>query len=226
MKNILISILLISLNTNTYIPVVNNLEGQIHRKEVKIKTWDEKIKELQQKKLDEDIKKQLIELDKAFKKLKEEELEKQKLKKKEVIYNPYNLSEPSNITKDDAYKILEGTKFQTLSSAYVYMEQLYGVNAIYLMSLSAEESGWGRSQLAITHNNIGGIKGSNGYRYFDSWGDCLNYKAKLLKDQYLSKNGSYFNGYSIWDVNEKYCEQKTWSENINAIANGLLNKLK
>lgn len=85
MKNILISILLMSLNTNTYIPLVNNLEGQIHRKEIKIKTWDEEVKELQQKKLDEDIKKQLIELDRAFKKIKEEELEKQKLKKKKTI---------------------------------------------------------------------------------------------------------------------------------------------
>lgn len=169
------------------------------------------------------------ELELEQERLRQEELERQRLAEIEanrvVTYNPYNLLEPSNITREEAYIMLEGTALQTLSNAYVYMEELYGVNAIYLMSLSAEESGWGRSQLAITHNNIGGIKSSNGWMYFSDWGECLDYKAKLLKNQYLSENGDYFNGYSIWNVNIKYCEQNTWADNINSIAYGLLNKI-
>lgn len=169
------------------------------------------------------------ELELEQERLRQEELERQRLAEIEanriVTYNPYNLLEPSNITREEAYIMLEGTALQTLSNAYVYMEELYGVNAIYLMSLSAEESGWGRSQLAITHNNIGGIKSSNGWMYFSDWGECLDYKARLLKNQYLSENGSYFNGYSIWNVNIKYCEQDTWADNINSIAYGLLNKI-
>ena len=160
---------------------------------------------------------------------KQEELERQRIaeeKKKVITYNPHNLLEPSNITREQAYQMLEGKALQTLSNAYVYMEELYGVNAIYLMALSAEESAWGRSELAITRNNIGGIKASDGsWRYFDSWGDCLDYKTRLLKNQYLSENGSYYNGLSIWDVNEMYCEQKTWSDNINNIANDLITKI-
>lgn len=167
-------------------------------------------------------------------KLKQEELERQRIEEERqrqikhdrmITYNPYNLLEPSNITREEAYIMLEGTALQTLSNAYVYMEELYGVNAIYLMSLSAEESGWGRSQLAITHNNIGGIKSNSGWRYFSDWGECLDYKSRLLKNQYLSEDGDYFNGYSIWNVNIKYCEQKTWADNINSIAYGLLNKI-
>lgn len=169
------------------------------------------------------------ELELEQERLRQEELERQRLAEIEanriVTYNPYNLLEPSNITREEAYIMLEGTALQTLSNAYVYMEELYGVNAIYLMSLSAEESGWGRSQLAITHNNIGGIKSSNGWMYFSDWGECLDYKARLLKNQYLSENGYYFNGYSIWNVNIKYCEQNTWADNINSIAYGLLNKI-
>ncbi len=169
------------------------------------------------------------ELELEQERLRQEELERQRLAEIEanrvVTYNPYNLLEPSNITREEAYIMLEGTALQTLSNAYVYMEELYGVNAIYLMSLSAEESGWGRSQLAITHNNIGGIKSSNGWMYFSDWGECLDYKARLLKNQYLSENGDYFNGYSIWNVNIKYCEQNTWADNINSIAYGLLNKI-
>ena len=160
---------------------------------------------------------------------KQEELERQRIaeeKKKVITYNPHNLLEPSNITREQAYQMLEGKALQTLSNAYVYMEELYGVNAIYLMALRAEESAWGRSELAITKNNIGGIKASDGsWRYFDSWGDCLDYKTRLLKNQYLSENGSYYNGLSIWNVNEMYCEQKTWSDNINNIANGLISKI-
>lgn len=169
------------------------------------------------------------ELELEQERLRQEELERQRIEEIEanriVTYNPYNLLEPSNITREEAYIMLEGTALQTLSNAYVYMEELYGVNAIYLMSLSAEESGWGRSQLAITHNNIGGIKSSNGWMYFSDWGECLDYKARLLKNQYLSENGGYFNGYSIWNVNIKYCEQDTWADNINSIAYGLLNKI-
>ena len=169
------------------------------------------------------------ELELEQERLRQEELERKRLAEIEanrvVTYNPYNLLEPSNITREEAYIMLEGTALQTLSNAYVYMEELYGVNAIYLMSLSAEESGWGRSQLAITHNNIGGIKSSNGWMYFSDWGECLDYKARLLKNQYLSENGDYFNGYSIWNVNIKYCEQNTWADNINSIAYGLLNKI-
>lgn len=169
------------------------------------------------------------ELELEQERLRQEELERKRLAEIEanrvVTYNPYNLLEPSNITREEAYIMLEGTALQTLSNAYVYMEELYGVNAIYLMSLSAEESGWGRSELAMTHNNIGGIKSSNGWMYFSDWGECLDYKARLLKNQYLSKNGDYFNGYSIWNVNIKYCEQNTWADNINSIAYGLLNKI-
>ena len=162
--------------------------------------------------------------------LRQEELERQRLAEIEsnrvVTYNPYNLLEPSNITREEMYQILEGTALQTLSNAYVYAEELYGVNALFLVSISAEESGWGRSSLAITHNNLGGIKGSNGnYRYFESWGECIDYKARLLKNQYLSEDGDYFNGYSIWDVNIKYCEQSTWTDNVSSIAYELLNKL-
>ena len=164
------------------------------------------------------------ELELEQERLRQEELERKRLAEIEanrvVTYNPYNLLEPSNITREEVYIMLEGTALQTLSNAYVYMEELYGVNAIYLMSLSAEESGWGRSQLAITHNNIGGIKSSNGWMYFSDWGECLDYKARLLKNQYLSENGYYFNGYSIWNVNIKYCEQNTWADNINSIAYG------
>lgn len=141
-------------------------------------------------------------------------------------YNPYDLSIPSNITREQAYKMLEGTALQAASNAYVYAEEVYGVNAIWLMSLNAEESDWGRSSLAMSHNNLGGVKnGNDGWRYFENWGECIYYIADLISTHYLSPDGLYYNGKSIWNVNVRYCEGTQWAENINSIAYQLLNKI-
>lgn len=144
---------------------------------------------------------------------------------KKPTYNPYDLSTPSNITREQAYQMLEGTALQAASNAYVYAEEVYGVNAIWLMSLNAEESGWGRSSLAMSHNNLGGVKNGSNWRYFDNWGECIYYIANLIKTHYLSEDGLYYNGKSIWNVNVKYCETSQWSDNINNIAYELLNKI-
>ena len=179
-----------------------------------------KIEELKETRNAKNITEEIIEEVEVAKMIVEEEYEVYPL------YNPYNLLEPSNITREQMYNLLEGTALQSLSNGYVYMEEVYGINSLFLVSISAEESGWGTSSLAINNNNIGGIKLSDGgWAYFSDWFDCLNYKAELLYNEYLSENGSYFNGYSIWDVNIKYCEGNQWSENINLIAYELLNKI-
>lgn len=162
--------------------------------------------------------------------LRQEELERIRLEEIEAskvnTYDPYNLLTPSNITREEMYLMLEGTALQSASNCFVYAEELYGVNSLVLVSITAQESSWGRSSLAINNNNLSGIKNSDGsWRYFDSWGDCIDYKARLLKNQYLSEDGNYFNGYSIWNVNYMYCEQKDWADKVSSIAYGLLKKL-
>lgn len=211
------------------IPLINQQPPIKYSDSINFKNYRNELIELDIKLNELEIEK-LRELKLEQERLRQEELERVRLAEIEanrvVTYDPYNLLTPSNITREEMYRILEGTALQTLSNAYVYMEELYGVNALFLVGISAEESGWGRSSLAISHNNLGGIKGNNGnYRYFESWGECVDYKARLLKNQYLSEDGSYFNGYSVWNVNSKYCEQNTWADNINSIAYELLGKL-
>lgn len=193
--------------------------GSVEFKNFKKDTYV-KIEELKETRNEKNITEEIIEEVEVAKMIVEEEYEVYPL------YNPYNLLEPSNITREQMYNLLEGTALQSLSNGYVYMEEIYGINSLFLVSISAEESGWGTSSLAINNNNIGGIKLSDGgWAYFSDWFDCLNYEAELLYNEYLSENGSYFNGYSIWDVNIKYCEGNQWSENINLIAYELLNKI-
>ena len=59
-----------------------------------------------------------------------------KEKIKEVTYNPDNLREISNLSKEQIYKMLEGNNLQALAEDYYEMEQKYNVNAIFLMALN------------------------------------------------------------------------------------------
>lgn len=160
------------------------------------------------------------------------EVEEEVLEYAEPVYlpphfNPYNLLEPSNVSREQMYDILEGTALQTLSNGYVYMEEVYGINALFLVAISAYESGWGTSYLAMNNNNLGGIKASDGsWAYFSDWFECISYKADLLYHQYLIPTGAYYNGTSTCNINVRYCEESVWADNINAIAYELLSKIE
>lgn len=146
---------------------------------------------------------------------------------KEVTYNPDNLREKSNLSKEQIYNILEGNNLQELADEYYEMEQKYNVNAIFLMALNMEESGHGSSSLAVNNNNLGGIKSRyGGYASFDSWASCLEYIASLIDEMYLTETGAYYNGTSIYGVNVKYCIGGNWAENLNTIANELISKVE
>lgn len=141
-------------------------------------------------------------------------------------FNPYNLTEKSNIDKDKAKVLLEGSALQTAAGAYVYAEEVYGVNAIFLMALTSHESGHGRSALAIERNNIGGVKDSNGnWKYYSDWGECIMHIARFISNSYLNEDGIYYNGKSIWAVNINYClDSSPWADMINNLAMELVNK--
>ena len=142
------------------------------------------------------------------------------------VEDPNNLLEKSNLTRDDAYRMLKGSKLQSVSSHYIYAEETYGVNAIFLMGLTSLESGHGTSNIAINNNNIGGVrKGSGEYSSFSSWESCISYIANLISKYYLKDDATYFSGRSIWDVNENYCENSDWADKIVSISKGLMSNL-
>lgn len=155
-----------------------------------------------------------------------EEVKKEVKDVKTPHFNPNNLLEKSNLTRDDAYRMLKGSKLQSVSSHYIYAEETYGVNAIFLMGLTSLESGHGTSNIAINNNNIGGVrKGSGEYSSFSSWESCISYIANLISKYYLKDDATYFSGRSIWDVNENYCENSDWADKIVSIGKGLMSNL-
>lgn len=146
-------------------------------------------------------------------------------------FNPYNITELSNLTKEQMYRMLEGTALVTLVDAYYWYEQAYGINAIFLMSLNAEESGWGRSELAITRNNLSGHKDyyTGDWKYYSDWGQCVEESFRLISEEYVSPDGDYYCGPSIYDINLTYCpdpvDPNSWANNITNIGYRLLSKL-
>lgn len=169
----------------------------------------------------------------------QEELERQRLiqeeeerirREQQPYFNPYNVSELSNLTKEQMYTMLEGTALHTLVDAYYWYEQEYQINAIFMMALTAEESGWGRSSLAISNNNLSGHKDrSGGWAYYSDWGQCLEESFRLISEEYVDPNGSFYTGPSMYDINLVYCPDpqnpNSWANNIASIGYQLLNKL-
>lgn len=145
----------------------------------------------------------------------------------DLHFNPNNLNEKSNANVARLNEMLKGTGLQGLGSSYKKAEEEYGVNAIFLISLTAEESAWGKSRRAREDNNISGFEVYNdsakGAR-FNSKHESIMTTGKLLGNLYLNTNGKYYKGNDIYSVNKTYCPVNgySWSNNIIKIANKLM----
>lgn len=147
-----------------------------------------------------------------------------------LSFDENDLTKPSNSTHNKLKKALKGTGLSGLEDAYLDAEKEYGLNAIFLVALTAEESFWGNSYRAKYQNNLSGYcvysdssEGTN----FDTKTESILQTAKLIKEDYLSNNGKYFKGKTIYEVNENYCPVNgyNWSNNIIEIANEITRKV-
>lgn len=149
--------------------------------------------------------------------------------RKEIVFNPEDVTECSGITAEQLEKVLSGTELAKFASTYVEIEQTYGINAIAICSLSALESGWGTSKRAREDNNYTGfgvysedavgINANNGE-------ENLLMTAKHLREEYLTEGGEYNNGPSLEGINIKYCTGDTWAGKITDIGYRLMNRLE
>lgn len=142
----------------------------------------------------------------------------------------YDLRKPSNISIQQADELLKGTKLEGLGKAYVEAEIKYRVNALYLISHSALESGWGTSNLAVNKNNLFGISAYDGDAYdsgsnFSSKEECILWIAEYISKEYLKKDGEHYNGPTLKGMNVKYASDKEWSDKIAQIMFGLQDDL-
>lgn len=201
---------------------IEKLEELNKDKDKKIKNANIELKE--KEKIIEEKGKVIEEKNQSINNLKKE------LYNSKVSYCPTDLRKKSGATADGLNQALKGTGLEGLGYSYIYAEKIYGVNAIFLVSLTAEESGWGTSRRARYDNNLSGYavytatsRGVN----FRSKSESIMKTAKLIGNEYLKTNGKHYNGVSIYDVNKKYCTTggTSWSSNINSIANKILKQL-
>lgn len=164
----------------------------------------------------------------------EERLKRQLQKEREQqeqlapVFNPYNVREISNITEKEFYQLLKGTGLYDVGWVFSFCEERFGINGMFLLGLTALESGWGNSYRATNHNNLTGynIVSNSSVYTFESRSESVIATARLLSKDYLSKEGRYFNGYSIKDINKKYCASSDWHLKIIDICNQLMSDLK
>ncbi|MEA4852942.1 MAG: glucosaminidase domain-containing protein [Christensenella sp.] len=123
--------------------------------------------------------------------------------------------------------LLQNTGLAGLGGAFVNAERNYGVNALFLISITKLESGNGNSSLAKNSNNLGGLKsGGNGYLSFDSKEQCVDYMARLLSENYLNENGKYYSGKTVKGVSKIYCEQSSyWASSVEKMMEQAYNKI-
>lgn len=192
------------------VEILNLRSYKVDQVEGIMKVEYEKIKEIERKKEEEIEQKRIL-----------EELN------RKIEFNPYDVSEPSNLTIEEWTSALEDTALVTLASAFHWYEEQYQVNGLLIASIVALESSWGRSSLAISHNNLTGYVGRDGnYYLFNDWGSSLEETFRLIGEEYISEDGLFYNGRSVGDINIKYCELDSWTDKVIDIAYELKNKVE
>ncbi len=135
-----------------------------------------------------------------------------------IYFNPLDVTSPSFSSLEQMESILS-RGLSGLGQSYLDAEREYGVNAIFLYSLTALESASGTSNFARNRNNISGFTAyddtvNESTSYFKSKHDCIMTTAKVLSRDYLSVDGKYYRGLSIWSINKNYALDKKWADKI------------
>ena len=134
--------------------------------------------------------------------------------KEYVIFTEKNIKteDMRKKSKLDEKKLSEYMKkFPNLSGieeTLIEVQDEYKVNALLILAIVRLESGNGKSSIAKSRNNLGGIigweKSVRVYKSFDSRSDCVIYMAKLLSESYLTEGGKYHSGYTLPDIAKRY----------------------
>lgn len=124
---------------------------------------------------------------------------------------PYmDISSTSGISKDDFVYAMEHCKYDANgvladNAEFIWTEcQEYELNEFAICGILAGESGWATSKLATSRHNVMSIRGSKGYKYFDSYEECIGYSIELIATRYIDPEGTYYTGGVLMDIGYTY----------------------
>ena len=135
-----------------------------------------------------------------------------------------DMRKKSRIDKEKLSEYMK--RFPNLSGiedTLIDIQEEYNVNAILILAIVRLESGNGKSSIAQSKNNLGGLVGGTEnsvavYKSFDTKSDCVVYMAKLISSCYLTEGGKYFSGYTISDIAKRYSTSPNeWSELVGSM---------
>ena len=116
------------------------------------------------------------------------------------------------------------SKLRNLGSVLIECENKYGVNALIILATAIHESGWGKSSIALSKNNLFGINAvdfspGQSADSFSSPQECVREFAKTLISRGYSDPADwrYYGGYvgnKKLGANVKYASDPFWGEKI------------
>lgn len=130
-----------------------------------------------------------------------------------------------NATQIDSWLQANGSPLTGLGGTYIYTQNQYGVDATYLVAHSILESGWGKSEIAQTDNNLfgyGAYDSNPGYfaGKFPSDEYAIRFEAWEVRNNYLNPGSShYYQWPTLLGMNHDYATSTTWASSIGQLMN-------
>lgn len=125
---------------------------------------------------------------------------------------------------------LADTGLAGLGKDFKAVADKYGINPLLLMAMAKHETGNGTSELFREKNNLFGFNAIDHDPYnmatkFKRPKDSIDTVAKHLKEEYLDKNGTYFNGVSAEGIGSSYASDPDWSKKVNSMMMEIADKM-
>ena len=120
-----------------------------------------------------------------------------------------------------------GSVMYNTGGSFVNRQNTYGTNALLMVGVGANESGWGSSNYAKTRNNLFGIgavdSNPDNATYFSSVDQCIkDYSETYLSKRYLRAGYTYYHGGFLGDkasgMNVSWASDPYWGEKAAGIA--------
>lgn len=119
-------------------------------------------------------------------------------------------------------QVTSSSKMYNLGSAFVTQQNTYGVNALLMAGVAANESAWGTSNISQSKNNLFGLNavdsspGASANAYANV-GECVRQFAEhYMSRQYLNPSNWKYNGGFLGNkasgINIKYASDPYWGE--------------
>ena len=153
------------------------------------------------------------------------------------LENPFlfkDLTEPTNYSAEDLDKVfnllnIDNSLLENKGATFKEAEEHYHINALYLLTHSALESDWGRSNIAKDKNNFFGITAYDTTPYlsaktFDDADKGILGATKWIKENYIDR-GRTFLGNKASGMNVEYASDPYWGEKIASVMMKINEKL-